>query len=87
MLFRKKPVVVDCVQVPTMWPHVSGVAKGDLFAFLEDCQGFEILGDGISIETLEGDMKANPGDWIIKGVKGEYYPCKPDIFAMTYEPA
>lgn len=39
----------------------------------------------IKIETLEGDMTAILGDWIIKGVKGEYYPCKPDIFAATYE--
>jgi hypothetical protein len=36
---------------------------------------------------MEGVMKASPGDWIIKGVKGEFYPCKPDIFAATYEPA
>jgi hypothetical protein len=41
----------------------------------------------ISIETLEGTMKANKGDWIIKGVNGEIYPCKPDIFEKTYEPA
>jgi hypothetical protein len=39
------------------------------------------------IETLEGRMHASPGDWIITGVKGERYPCKPDIFAATYEPA
>ena len=39
------------------------------------------------ISTLEGDMIANPGDWIITGVKGERYPCKPDIFEATYEPA
>lgn len=38
------------------------------------------------IETLEGTMLANPGDWIITGVKGERYPCKPDIFAATYDP-
>src|SRR5438105_4286987 len=38
------------------------------------------------IHTLEGDMTAQEGDWIIKGVKGEFYPCKPDIFAATYEP-
>ncbi len=38
------------------------------------------------IRTLEGDMVANEGDWIITGVKGEKYPCKPDIFEMTYEP-
>lgn len=41
----------------------------------------------ISIGTLEGVMTATAGDWIIKGVKGEFYPCKPDIFAATYEPA
>ena len=40
--------------------------------------------EGISIETLEGTMRADPGDWIIKGVKGEFYPCKPDILAATY---
>ena len=39
----------------------------------------------IEIETLEGTMKANKGDWIIRGVKGELYPCKPDVFDMTYE--
>ena len=41
----------------------------------------------IYIETLEGVMKANPGDWIIRGVRGELYPCKPDVFAATYEKA
>ena len=43
--------------------------------------------EGMTIQTLEGDMTAEPGDWIITGVKGERYPCKPDIFAETYEPA
>lgn len=43
--------------------------------------------DGLQIHTLEGKMLANVGDWIIRGVKGEHYPCKPDIFAATYEPA
>ena len=41
---------------------------------------------GLVIQTLEGDMRAEPGDWIIKGVAREFYPCKPDIFAATYEP-
>ena len=41
--------------------------------------------DGEVIHTLEGDMRADPGDWIITGVKGERYPCKPDIFEATYE--
>ena len=43
-------------------------------------------GSPIIIQTLEGDMRADPGDWIITGVKGERYPCKPDIFAATYDP-
>lgn len=49
----------------------------------------EILreGDTLYIGTLEGEMRVSPGDWIIKGVKGELYPCKPDIFAATYEAA
>lgn len=42
---------------------------------------------GLVIPTLEGDHHASVGDWIIRGVKGEFYPCKPDIFAATYEPA
>ena len=43
--------------------------------------------EGETIKTLEGVMHASPGDWIIRGVNGELYPCKPDIFAKTYEPA
>lgn len=44
------------------------------------------MGDKIYIATLEGTMTVSPGDWIIKGIQGELYPCKPDIFAATYEP-
>ena len=50
------------------------------------CDG-TLLGDGrIAIETLEGEMVACLGDWVIKGVKGEFYPCKPDVFEASYEP-
>lgn len=42
--------------------------------------------DWPTINTLEGDLGTSPGDWIIKGIKGEFYPCKPDIFEATYEP-
>ena len=52
----------------------------------EWCGGIQ-TDDGCIIETLEGAMTANYGDYIIKGVKGEFYPCKPDIFALTYDPA
>lgn len=41
--------------------------------------------DGLLVHTLEGDMRANPGDWIIRGIEGELYPCKPDIFQRSYE--
>jgi hypothetical protein len=50
------------------------------------CKGKKGLDGGIIISTLEGDMIANTGDYIIKGVNGEFYPCKPDIFKKTYEP-
>mgnify|MGYP001796408002 CR=1 FL=1 len=58
----------------------------------EDRESYE-LGPGIDYEnaliipTLEGDHRADIGDWIIQGIKGEFYPCKPDIFAATYDPA
>ncbi|MEN6401641.1 MAG: hypothetical protein ABFD94_06825 [Armatimonadia bacterium] len=56
--------------------------------FLE-CGGrnYVVLPDAtVYILTLEGPMRADPGDWIIRGVKGEFYPCKPDVFVATYEP-
>jgi len=81
--FRKKPVVIEAVQfIPE---DVYGV-----LSFLDGCNGWHMEGGegkGIVIPTLEGEHVASPGDWIIRGVKGEYYPCKPDIFALTYEPA
>lgn len=80
MRYRKKPVVIDAVQ----W---TGEEKC-YAAICELCTGrqIEASGDGaLVIHTLEGDMRANPGDWIIRGVKGEVYPCKPDIFECTYE--
>lgn len=54
-------------------------ANGGKIVGLADNRG------GIGISTLEGEMEIKPGDWIIKGVKGEFYPCKPDIFEATYE--
>jgi hypothetical protein len=81
--FRKKPVVVEAEQ----WffgKEIEGVIGAR-----EASQG----GNGLSpepamafIKTLEGTLKVSEGDWIITGVKGEKYPCKPDIFEATYEP-
>lgn len=83
MRFRKKPVVIDAHQLP---PLGTPPTK-ELVDFLgaSDNPVTSERDGTLSIQTLEGVMTAGLGDWIIKGVKGEYYPCKPDIFAATYE--
>ena len=77
MKYRKKPVVVEAVQ----W---NGNNYKEVIDFAENKIWFDALGN-IWIATLEGDMVAKKGDYIIKGVQGEFYPCKPDIFEETYE--
>jgi hypothetical protein len=84
--YRKRPVVIEAVQFK------PGENDSELTTFLQWCAGWYTLNpvDGtttrsIVIPTLEGDHTASPGDWIIKGVKGEFYPCKDDIFRATYE--
>ena len=87
MKFRKKPVVIEAQEVSRILHQVmiewdglpqwirDGYERGELF-----------FGNGyINVHTLEGTMRANKGDFIICGVKGELYPCKPDIFWETYE--
>ena len=77
--FRKKPVVIEAV----LW---TGRNVEEVNAFINEGQDEETLpGRPIVIETLEGDVTAQVGDWIIKGVAGEFYPCKPNIFEQTYE--
>ena len=84
--YRKKPVVIEAVQY------------NDLDSYLEICKWIddsentlsadelvELRGKTMIINTLEGAMIGNKGDYIIKGVNGEFYPCKPGIFAKTYE--
>lgn len=75
--FRKKPVVVEAMLF-------DGTNAQDIFNW---SQGEITVRHrfGIAIETLEGSMLASPGDWIIRGVQGEFYPCKPGIFEVTYE--
>jgi hypothetical protein len=77
MKFRKKPVVIEATQ----W-----FKHGDHPAVFISRFAVETTRLGL-IDTLEGEMMVTPGDWIITGVKGEHYPCKPDIFELTYEPA
>ena len=84
--YRKKPVEIDAIQLhmSNMEPLIKQMRR----------DGYEVESfsqppmraiTGIKIKTLEGVMLANFGDWIIKGVQGEYYPCKPDIFEKTYD--
>ena len=85
--YRKKPVVIEAMGPLTpenrdeiaAWcngkaeeRHLAGPGRG--------------LTQGVMIRTLEGDMAAAYGDYVLRGVSGEFYPCKPDIFAATYEP-
>lgn len=90
MKFRKKPVVIEAMN----W-------TGDNLSDVIDFTGLNVSAahwtkeeleatvknKGLKIFTLEGPLNASAGDWIIKGIKGEFYPCKPDIFAASYEPA
>jgi len=75
--YRKKPVVIDAIQ------YIPG--RFDPTGFFGSFHDWAISVKGVSITTLEGTMIAEPNDYIIKGIKGEFYPCKPDIFAQTYE--
>ena len=87
--FRKKPVVIEAIQ----W---TGKNLREIISFTglhESARKWSweeyekvVNNDGLKIFTLEGKMNADINDWIIKGVNGEFYPCKPDIFEKTYEP-
>ncbi len=101
--FRKKPVIIEARQLvgsTAEWHDVYLWVEGNTLGSFEPMD--VITGhtpcpaSGVSIDprdgrlmiaTLEGIMHANLGDWIIRGVQGEFYPCKPDIFSATYEPA
>ncbi len=84
MKFRKKPVVIDAIQFVGGDPEAFS-KKFPKGVYVEiDGIGQEPTGNLI-IETLEGDHLCRPGDWVITGIKGELYPCKPDIFEATYE--
>ena len=78
--FRKKPVEIEAMQFIRDMEVIANLDK-----FMEGRGEFSTCFSRLRISTLEGTMEAQPGDWIIKGVKGEFYPCKPDIFEQTYE--
>ena len=101
MRFRKKPVEIEAMRIDAdndnrnedgsesfLDPNRHDIAAASGWMLGHGFQDFKVCGDGpfgIAIETLEGTMTAAPGDWIIRGVQGEFYPCKPDIFEATYE--
>jgi hypothetical protein len=85
--FRKLPVVIDAMEFTDLDSYLRIVkwmkASGDTHALANEVRYTTPI---MLIQTLEGTMAANPGDWIVRGVHGEFYPVKPDIFAATYEP-
>lgn len=84
--FRKKPVEIEAMQY-TLATRDAVIAWSDATHTAIDDDGAEYELSNLRITTLEGVMRAELGDWIIRGVKGEFYPCKPDIFELTYERA
>ena len=96
--YRKRPVVIEAMQLVgnnaqlhAVYQWIESETQGSF-----DPLSAEVPASGVSIDpatgflliaTLEGVMQAKPGDYIIRGVQGEFYPCKPDIFEATYEPA
>lgn len=82
MKFRKKPVIIEAVQY-------NGQLDGyeEVCIFMGEKNNLKVDDGVIYISTLEGIMKAQKNDWIIRGINGEFYPCKPDIFEKTYEKA
>lgn len=82
MKYRKKPVVIDAWEISKDTPMPEWVVAA--FGALNRGIFWDVVGV-LHVITLEGVMHAKPGDMLIRGVKGELYPCKPDIFAATYE--
>lgn len=84
MKFRKRPVIIDAM-------IYDGENHEEVCAWMDEATGGFTNAWGkdgaLVIRTLEGDMAVSPGDYVIKGVQGEFYPCKPDIFDATYDPA
>ncbi len=83
-MYRKKPVVIEARNHTAMPEDIAAIIdwirdNGGTATWRHDYDA------SIVIQTLEGVMKAEPGDWVIRGVAGEFYPCKPDIFEATYE--
>ena len=89
MRYRKKPVIIEAIQwTGSNFEEINQFVTKDLIYDIDDAAwkvGMGIPHITIKIKTLEGEMLVSIGDFIIKGVDGEFYPCKPDIFQKTYE--
>ena len=83
MKFRKRPVEVEAMPVPS---PISEIEDVQAFVNWLGHRGQGLDNGNWVIESLEGDLVAEPGDWVIKGIRGEFYPCDPEIFEQTYEP-
>ena len=81
--YRKRPVIIRAVQFLGTAESQKAI---EALAMDKGTRALTFESDKLMVETLEGTMTANLRDWIIRGVRGEVYPCKPDIFAATYEP-
>lgn len=85
--FRNKPVEIEAIQYTGKNDFEISKWSNNLVypsPVLEPSEG-NLSGSYLQVKTLEGVITATPGDWIIKGIKGEFYPCKPDIFEQTYD--
>ena len=90
MRYRKKPVIIEAVQWTgdNLLEVITFTGQHESAARWSWPEYDKVVAlEGLKIFTLEGPLMASVGDWIIKGVKGEFYPCKPDIFEATYAPA
>ncbi len=84
--YRKKPVVIDAMQTDGTLTTAKRIQAWSISAAYPSQYNPQVdTCSEMTIDTLEGSMRADEGDWIIRGVKGEFYPCKPDIFDATYE--
>ena len=87
-MYRKKPVVIEAFLIENEYDSLGEVSMwcaSEIVAYGEDETRTKPEGMGLAIKTLEGTMLARVGDYVIKGVQSEFYPCKPDIFEATYE--
>ena len=86
VLYRKKPVVIEANVFRGGAENATAIINWSLTFETGRSIRYHSEDDTLKIDTLEGTMTANPGDFIIRGISNEFYPCKPDIFEATYEP-